>query len=90
MTPFPVHAGAGSPPAAELGEALVAVGALSVLANLRVGFEVIGNAGKGRRLIPLQARRPGAQAGGKALQANLTDMQATGSGAAAEYHKLGL
>lgn len=92
-TPFPVHAGAESPPAAELGVALVAVAALSVLANLRPGFAVIGNAGEARRLIPLQAtapRRPRAQAGGKALQADLTDMQATGLGAAAEYHKLGL
>lgn len=92
-TPFPVHAGAEPPPAAGLGAALVAAVALSVLANLRFSFAVIGNAGEARRLIPLQAtapRRPRAQAGGKALQADLTDMQATGLGAGAEYHKLGL
>lgn len=92
-TPFPVHAGAESPPAAEPGSGFAAVVALPVLANLRVGFAVIDNAGEDRGLAPLQetaARRPRAQAGGRALQADLTDMQATGLGAAAEYHKLGL
>lgn len=86
-TPFPVHAGA------EPGSAFTGVVALPVLANLRVGFAVIDNAGEGRGLTTLQetaARRPRAQAGGRALQADLTDMQATGLGAAAEYHKLGL
>jgi hypothetical protein len=76
-----------------LDSALLAVVALSVLAFLWFGFAVIGNASDGRRLIPLQetvARRPRAQAGGRALQADLTDMQATGLGAAAEYQKLGL
>lgn len=92
-TPFPVHAGAESPRAAEPGPVFVAVVAFPVLANLRFGFPVIGNAGEGRMLIPLQAtapRRPRAQAGGRALQVDLTDMQATGLGAAAEYHKPGL
>jgi len=92
-TPFPVHARAESPPGAELDSALLAVVALSVLAFLLFGFAVIGNASDGRRLIPLQetaARRPRAQAGGRARQADLTDMQATGLGAAAEYQKLGL
>lgn len=92
-TPLPVHAGAEPSPAAGPGSAFVAIVALPVLANLRFGFAAIGNAGEGRRLIPLQAtaaRRPRAQAGGRALQVDLTDMQATGLGAAAEYYKLGL
>lgn len=91
-TPLPVHAGAEPPPAAGPGSAFVAAVALPVLAKLRFGFAAIGNAGEGRRLIPLQAtapRRPRAQAGGRALQADLTDMQAT-LGAAAEYYNLGL
>lgn len=75
----------------------MAVVTLLVLAFLRFGFAVIGNAGEGRRLTVLQAAaaaaapptRPRAQVGGRALQANLTDMQATGLDAAAEYHNLG-
>lgn len=92
-TPFPVHAGAESPPAAEPGCVFAAAAELLVLAFLWFGFAAIGNASDGRRLIPLQetaARRPTAKAGGKALQADLTDMQATGLDAAAEYHNLGL
>lgn len=91
-TPFPVHAEAESPLAAELGRGSAAVVALPVLAFLRIGFAMIDNAGEGRRLnnvLQAAGRHPRAHAGGKALHADLTDMQATDLGAAAEYHKLG-